>query len=169
MLMSYFRAFSQKWRFISTDYECPESMEFFECSTSCPNSCTNPSASQTCDLHCHDGCGCPTGIHAATWNSGESVWKHLNLKDNSAKGKHLCCVSQAWCWMTSVTPAVLQWMTVHVCTTRGFINLGNFTVMVVEPGKIQTWLVSILKTTQGIFLIMSSMKHQKCTQRFWQN
>lgn len=67
MLTSCFRRFSQKWCFFSTAYECPKSMEFFECSSSCPNSCTNPSAQETCDFHCHDDCGCPTGIHTAIW------------------------------------------------------------------------------------------------------
>lgn len=68
MLTSCFRAFARKWyrsiyMTVPTDHQCPHNMEFFECSSSCQDSCTNPSASQTCDLHCHDGCSCPEGIH----------------------------------------------------------------------------------------------------------
>lgn len=142
MLTSCFRTFYSEvvlrhlHAFVSTARQCPDNMEFFECSSSCQDSCTNPSASQTCDLHCHDGCSCPKGIHTSIWNSGEGVWPHLNLEDNSAKGKHLCCLSQAWSLMMSVTPAVLQWMNVRVSTTTRLTNLDNLTHTVVEPGKI---------------------------------
>ncbi|XP_068597313.1 mucin-2-like, partial [Brachionichthys hirsutus] len=40
---------------------CPQNMLYLECSTSCPDSCTNPRASKTCDTLCHGGCSCPTG------------------------------------------------------------------------------------------------------------
>ncbi|XP_077419351.1 mucin-5AC-like isoform X2 [Vanacampus margaritifer] len=41
--------------------ECPSGMWFAECAPSCPDSCSNPQASRTCDTRCHDACMCPPG------------------------------------------------------------------------------------------------------------
>ncbi|KAM3920277.1 mucin-5AC-like [Leptodactylus fuscus] len=52
----------QNWR---TAQLCPLScnynMEYKECGSACPNTCTNPERSLVCDSHCIDGCFCPAG------------------------------------------------------------------------------------------------------------
>lgn len=54
---------------LPTDQQCPYNMQFFECSSPCQNSCTNPDASQICDFHCHDSCACPNGTCNASEQS----------------------------------------------------------------------------------------------------
>ncbi|XP_018416844.1 PREDICTED: mucin-5AC-like [Nanorana parkeri] len=52
----------QNWR---TDQLCPlkctMNLEYRECGSPCPNTCTNPDRSLVCDNHCIDGCFCPAG------------------------------------------------------------------------------------------------------------
>ncbi|XP_029982184.1 mucin-5AC-like [Sphaeramia orbicularis] len=40
---------------------CPDSMQYSECGSPVPDTCSNPEASQTADDHCIDGCFCPPG------------------------------------------------------------------------------------------------------------
>uniref|UniRef100_H3CMJ0 VWFD domain-containing protein n=1 Tax=Tetraodon nigroviridis TaxID=99883 RepID=H3CMJ0_TETNG len=88
-------------------YQCPYNMQYLECSSSCQDSCTNPSASQTCDLHCHDGCSCPKGlVFDDLGNSGcvrvnECPCMHNNVTYKSGESySHSCgiCTCQAGKW-----------------------------------------------------------------------
>ncbi|XP_066438472.1 mucin-5AC-like [Eleutherodactylus coqui] len=42
--------------------KCSFNLKFKECGTACPDTCTNPDRSATCDDHCTDGCFCPEGM-----------------------------------------------------------------------------------------------------------
>ncbi|XP_075139481.1 uncharacterized protein LOC142214433 [Leptodactylus fuscus] len=41
--------------------KCAFNLQFKECGTACPDTCTNPERSSVCDDHCTDGCFCPAG------------------------------------------------------------------------------------------------------------
>ncbi|XP_073410445.1 uncharacterized protein [Dendrobates tinctorius] len=41
---------------------CAFNLQFTECGTACPDTCTNSESSLVCDDHCTDGCRCPAGL-----------------------------------------------------------------------------------------------------------
>ncbi|KAM4618065.1 mucin-5B-like [Discoglossus pictus] len=52
-----------KWRRPDLCFiNCPPTMEYLECVSPCPDSCTNPDASKLCNEHCTEGCSCPPGL-----------------------------------------------------------------------------------------------------------
>ncbi|XP_073514822.1 uncharacterized protein [Phyllobates terribilis] len=42
--------------------KCAYNLQFKECGTACPDTCSNPEHSSVCDDHCTDGCVCPAGM-----------------------------------------------------------------------------------------------------------
>ncbi|XP_056382864.1 mucin-5AC-like [Hyla sarda] len=42
--------------------KCAFNLQFKECGTACPDTCSNPDRSLVCDDHCTDGCFCPAGL-----------------------------------------------------------------------------------------------------------
>lgn len=93
---------------------CPLNMRHQECGSPCTNTCSNPERAQLCEDHCVDGCFCPPG--RSSWPSGTGP--------QPGPSAHPCgCLLhgapspqppppltrspllQAWCSMTSPTPA----------------------------------------------------------------
>lgn len=70
----------KKGAFTFADKNCSRNMEFKECMSSCPDTCSNPSASQTCELHCHDGCSCPPGACAHTHTNTHTYSKRTKYQ-----------------------------------------------------------------------------------------
>lgn len=59
-----------------TAKKCPFNMQYSECGTSCPETCSHPQKSQACATLCVDGCFCPAGkffrfhlLHPASFKS----------------------------------------------------------------------------------------------------
>ncbi|XP_041417843.1 mucin-5AC-like, partial [Xenopus laevis] len=48
--------------------QCSYNMQYRECGAACPDTCSNPDRSLSCDRHCTDGCFCPAG----------TVWDDIN-------------------------------------------------------------------------------------------
>lgn len=44
-----------------TAKECPYNMQYRECGSSCPETCSHPQNGQVCSKNCVDGCFCPAG------------------------------------------------------------------------------------------------------------
>uniref|UniRef100_F7ADM3 Mucin-5AC n=1 Tax=Xenopus tropicalis TaxID=8364 RepID=F7ADM3_XENTR len=50
---------------------CPLNMEYRECGSACPNTCTNPERAALCNEHCLEGCYCPKGtVFDDVYNTG---------------------------------------------------------------------------------------------------
>ncbi|KAM4723120.1 mucin-5AC-like [Rhinophrynus dorsalis] len=41
--------------------KCNSNLQYMECGSPCPDTCTNPDRSSVCESHCTDGCFCPEG------------------------------------------------------------------------------------------------------------
>ncbi|KAM4618057.1 mucin-5AC-like, partial [Discoglossus pictus] len=71
----------QNWRTSNLcPLKCNYNLEYRECGSPCPNTCTNSEHSSVCDNHCIDGCFCPEG----------TVFDDINNKGCIAKQQCSC-------------------------------------------------------------------------------
>ncbi|XP_075422777.1 uncharacterized protein LOC142463850 [Ascaphus truei] len=56
--------------------KCNYNMEYNECGSACPNTCSNSERSLVCENHCIDGCFCPAGTVFDDINNSGCVPKH---------------------------------------------------------------------------------------------
>ncbi|KYO22187.1 hypothetical protein Y1Q_0000773 [Alligator mississippiensis] len=108
---------------------CPFNMQYQECGSPCPDTCTNPERSQLCEDHCTDACLCPPGtVYDDINNSGCIPLEQCYC---TYKGETYAPGAKFTSTCTSCTCTEGQWVCVSLscpgtCSIEGGSHISTF-------------------------------------------